>query len=117
MSQTIRQLVERDYKNDSNIKMQVDAIISELFNLPVPDHFCPVFIDLDPSQFLIQDGMLSAVVDVEAYAIGPREFDFVGLEYVLDELSAASFLNGYSTILDPPIYLKIARCTATSTVC
>ncbi|ETT62821.1 phosphotransferase [Paenibacillus sp. FSL H8-0457] len=102
MSQTIRQLVERDYKNDSNIKMQVDAIISELFNLPVPDHFCPVFIDLDPSQFLIQDGMLSAVVDVEAYAIGPREFDFVGLEYVLDELSAASFLNGYSTILDPP---------------
>lgn len=109
MSQTIRQLVERDYKNDSNIMMQVDAIISELFILPLPDHFCPVFIDLDPSQFLIQDGMLSAVVDVEAYAIGPREFDFVGLEYVLDEISAVSFLNGYSTILDPPDLSKYRK--------
>ncbi|MEK5057935.1 phosphotransferase [Paenibacillus sp. FSL H7-0326] len=109
MSQTIRQLVERDYKHDSKIKAQVESIINELFVLPVPDYFCPVFIDLDPSQFLIQDGMLSAVVDVEAYAIGPREFDFVGLEYVLDEKSAASFLKGYSTILDPPDISKYRK--------
>ncbi|QJD82933.1 phosphotransferase [Cohnella herbarum] len=102
LSQTIRQLVERDYWNDSKIKALLDAMILELGDLPMPDHFCPVFIDLDPSQFLIQDGMLLAVVDVEAYAVGPREFDFVGLEYVLDEISATSFLNGYSTILDPP---------------
>ncbi|CAG7644817.1 phosphotransferase family protein [Paenibacillus allorhizosphaerae] len=102
LSQTMRQLVERDYVNDSKIKVWLDAMIRELGVLPVPDHFCPVFIDLDPSQFLIQDGVLSAVVDVEAYAIGPREFDFVGLECVLDEKSAASFLKGYSTIQDPP---------------
>jgi aminoglycoside phosphotransferase (APT) family kinase protein len=68
----------------------------------VPDHFCPVFIDLDKLQFLIHDGMLSAVVDLEAYVVGPREFDFVGLEYQLHEISAVSFLKGYSTILDPP---------------
>ncbi len=102
LSQTIRQLVERDYVNDSKISAQLDAIILELGTLPVPDHFCPIFIDMDPSQFLTQDGILSAVVDVEAYVVGPREFDFVGLEYVLDEISATSFLNGYSTILDPP---------------
>lgn len=68
----------------------------------MPDHFCPVFIDLDKLQFLIHDGMLSAVVDLEAYVVGPREFDFVGLEYQLHEISAVSFLKGYSTILDPP---------------
>lgn len=73
-------------------------MIHELNVLPVPNHFCPIFIDLDPSQFLILNGMLSAVVDVEAYAIGPREFDFVGLEYVLDEVSVASFLKEYSTM-------------------
>ncbi|WP_422661248.1 aminoglycoside phosphotransferase family protein [Paenibacillus sp. EC2-1] len=109
MSQTIQHLVERDYMHDRKIKAQVDDIISQLIDLPVPYHFCPVFIDLDPSQFLIKDGMLSAVVDVEAYAIGPREFDFVGLEYVLDETSAASFLEGYSTILAPPDISKYRK--------
>ncbi|PYI53186.1 aminoglycoside phosphotransferase [Paenibacillus flagellatus] len=102
LSQTMQTLVERDYANDGKIQARLDAIIGELRMLPVPDHFCPVFIDLDPSQFLMQDGLLSAVVDVEAYALGPRELDFVGLEYVLDEASAAPFLNGYSTVLAPP---------------
>lgn len=46
--------------------------------------------------------MLSAVVDVEAYAVGPREIDFIGLEYVLDEKSAEAFLGGYSKQLQPP---------------
>jgi len=102
LSETVRQLVERDYADDSKITGKLDAMIRELGSLSVPDHFCPVFIDLDSSQFLVQDGMLSAVVDVEAYAVGPRELDFVGLEYVLDERSAASFLEGYSTVLAPP---------------
>lgn len=102
LSQTMQQLVERDYSNDIKIKAQLDAMHDELRVMPVPDHFCPVFIDLDPSQFLLQDGLLSAVVDVEAYAIAPRELDFVALEYVLDERSSASFLKGYSSILHPP---------------
>ncbi|WP_274648813.1 phosphotransferase family protein [Paenibacillus humicola] len=112
MSQTMRLLVERDYKHDSKIRLVAEAMVSRLVDLPVPDHFCPVLIDLGPSQFLIQDGRLSAVVDVEAYAIAPREFDFVGLEYVLDEKSAVPFLNGYSTILPPPDlsnYRKVYR--------
>lgn len=76
--------------------------------MPVPEHFCPVIIDLDPSRFLIRDGMLSAVVDVEAYVVGPRELDFIGLEYLLEEESAAAFLQGYSTLLSPP-HLKRYR--------
>ncbi|MCR2822771.1 aminoglycoside phosphotransferase family protein [Lederbergia panacisoli] len=102
LSQTMRELVECDYEEDNKIKALLDSMIRKLSVLPVPDHFCPVFIDLDPSQFLVKDEILSAVVDVEAYAIGPREFDFIGLEYMLDETSAASFLTGYSTILIPP---------------
>jgi aminoglycoside phosphotransferase (APT) family kinase protein len=67
---------------------------------------------LDPSQFLVQNGKLSAVVDVEAYAVGPRELDFVGLEYVLDETAVAPFLKGYASILQPPdisVYRKAYR--------
>ncbi|WP_256256482.1 hypothetical protein [Paenibacillus sp. BC26] len=41
-------------------------------------------------------------MDVEAYAVGPRELDFVGLEYVLDERAAIPFLEGYATVLAPP---------------
>lgn len=107
LAHTICQLVERDYTNDGKIMSQLDAALRELADLPAPDHFCPVFIDLDPSQFLIEGGMLSAVVDVEAYAVGPREFDFIGLEYVLDEQSAVSFLSGYSSIMQPP---ELSRC-------
>jgi len=102
LSDTIRQLVERDYANESAIEAHLDVVMQELGVLPVPDYFCPVFVDLDPSQFLTHDGVLSAVVDVEAYVVAPREFDFIGLEYVLDERSAACFLQGYSTILEPP---------------
>ncbi|WP_274366285.1 phosphotransferase [Paenibacillus thermotolerans] len=102
LSQTMQRLVERDYANDSQIKAKLGAMLQDLKALPVPDYFCPVFIDMDPSQFLIQDEMLSAVVDVEAYVVGPREFDFIGLEYLLDEISVVSFLKGYSSILNPP---------------
>ncbi|SDX03635.1 phosphotransferase [Paenibacillus sp. CF384] len=102
LASTMRQLIEIDYANDIKIKAQLNAMLHALDVLPVPQHFCPIFIDLDSSQFLCEDGVLSAVVDVEAYAVGPRELDFVGLEYVLDERSAAAFLKGYSSILAPP---------------
>ena len=40
---------------------------------------------MDPTQFLSDGTTITGLVDTEAYAIAPREFEFIGLEYVLTE--------------------------------
>ena len=40
---------------------------------------------MDPTQFLSDGSTITSLVDTEAYAIAPREFEFIGLEYVLTE--------------------------------
>lgn len=59
-------------------------------------------IDIDPSQFLTDGSQLTGIVDTEAYVIAPRELDFIGLEYILDEQSAAEFRAGYESLLPIP---------------
>ncbi|WP_256256483.1 phosphotransferase [Paenibacillus sp. BC26] len=53
LARTMQQLVELDCTNDTKIKDQLDAMLHALDVLPVPAHFCPIFIDLDSSQFLM----------------------------------------------------------------
>lgn len=57
---------------------------------------------MDPTQFLSDDQSITGLVDTEAYAIAPREFDFIGLEYVLTEKEAHAFKQGYETIMPIP---------------
>jgi aminoglycoside phosphotransferase (APT) family kinase protein len=106
LAQTIEQLVVRDCRDEPKIAQLLGEMLQTLSGLSVPEHLCPILVDMDPSQFLTQDGMISAIVDVEAYAVAPRELDFIGLEYVLDEPSSQAFMIGYSTVLDiPDIYI------------
>lgn len=102
LSQAMTIIVDREHHHTSKIRLYLESILKELSELPSPEHFCPILIDLDPSQFLVEDGKISAIVDIEAYAVGPREFDFIGLEYVLDETASRSFINGYEEILQLP---------------
>ncbi|TNJ68107.1 aminoglycoside phosphotransferase [Paenibacillus hemerocallicola] len=102
LAQAMKGIAEREYPSDSHIRTSLDPILEQLHDLPHPQHFCPILVDMDPSQFLAEAGKITAIVDTEAYVIAPREFDFIGLEYVLDEASSASFLNGYTTILGIP---------------
>ncbi|UVI33145.1 aminoglycoside phosphotransferase family protein [Paenibacillus spongiae] len=102
LAQAMRLLVQRDYQQDSPIKDRLEPILEELRGLPVPPSFSPILVDMDPSQFLADNGKLSAIVDIEAYVVAPRELDFVGLEYILDHESSKSFVSGYTTILDLP---------------
>jgi hypothetical protein len=107
LAEAMKLLVERDYVNNSEIRERLEHMTNELSALPVPQHFCPILVDLDPSQFLTDNGMISAIVDTEAYVVAPRELDFIGLEYVLDEQASKAFLAGYTTILDIP---ELANC-------
>ena len=51
----------------------------------LPKHFVPIMLDLRWDQFLQKEGRLSALVDLDAFAIGPRELELVLLECLLDQ--------------------------------
>ena len=112
LAEAIRTMAEREYPEDSKIRKMAGEILEELESLPVPDWFCPILPDMDPSQFLSEDGRITAIVDIEAYAVGPRIFDFIGLEYVFDKEASGPFLEGYRSVLDVPSlsgYRKVYR--------
>ncbi|GIP40161.1 hypothetical protein J31TS4_34410 [Paenibacillus sp. J31TS4] len=102
LADVMTQLVERDYGEEPNIRDRLPEILVELSALPAPSHLCPILMDLDPSQFLAEQGRLSAIVDIEAYVAAPRELDFIGLEYLLKEEDLRPFLAGYTAILPIP---------------
>lgn len=60
-----------------------------------PTYFCPMMPDLRWDQFLLHDGQLSALVDLDAFVWGPVEMEFVLLEYVLTAQQWQIFATHY----------------------
>lgn len=73
-----------------------------LCDLAPPEYSSFVLVDIDPSQFLAVNGIITGLVDTEAYVIAPRELDFIALEYVLNRRSAKLISEGYEAILSIP---------------
>lgn len=59
----VQRLVDREHGDHCKIWHYLDPILQTLATLPTPEYFCPIMVDLDPSQFLAERGILSAVVD------------------------------------------------------
>jgi len=98
----MKEIVNEFYLDNSkivNYLPQMEQILSEL---PIPEYTTFVLVDIDPSQFIAQKGIITGLVDTEAYVIAPREFDFIALEYVLDSRSAKLISEGYEFILPIP---------------
>jgi hypothetical protein len=77
--------------------------------LPPPAAGALVLPDIFPPQFLARDGRVTAIVDVDAYVVGPRELDLVGLELFLDEVTAAHVARGYREIAELPALESVRR--------
>ncbi|PEC19611.1 nitrate reductase [Bacillus cereus] len=101
-------LVNMFYSDNTSIYNAFHTFESQLSSLPMPKETTFVLIDMDPTQFLSDGTSITGLVDTEAYAIAPQEFDFVGLEYVLTEKEAYAFKRGYETIMPIP-YLDECR--------
>nr|WP_239534519.1 hypothetical protein [Priestia taiwanensis] len=102
MCTVMRKLVAHFYRDDREIASylpELERIAKGLLS-PVASNL--ILVDMDPTQFLLMGNQISGLVDTEAYAIAPRELDFVALEYLLDERSARAFQEGYSSILELP---------------
>ncbi|MDA1753588.1 nitrate reductase [Bacillus cereus] len=102
-----KELVNRFYSDNVSIRNAFPTFEQQLASLPVPREATLVLIDMDPTQFLSDGTTITGLVDTEAYAIAPREFDFIGLEYVLTEKETRAFKSGYETIMPIP---QLERC-------
>ena len=103
VSTTMVEIVKRFYSDEAAIKAKLSEITELLEHLPAPSCSSLVLVDMDPTQFLSDGKAITGLVDTEAYVIAPRELDFIGLEYVLDERSVEHFKNGYERIKEFPI--------------
>ncbi|MEK4564993.1 phosphotransferase [Alkalihalobacillus sp. FSL R5-0424] len=102
VSETMSQLVSNFYKDQIDFIETLQIAQQQLKHIPQLESSTFVLIDMDPTQFLTDGNVITGLVDTEAYVVAPRELDFIGLEYVLDEQSAAAFKEGYQTVLEPP---------------
>jgi len=66
------------------------------------DSFVPIMLDLRWDQMLQQQGQLSAIVDMDAFVVGPRELELVLLEYQLNEHQADIFIHEYQASAEWP---------------
>ena len=99
---TLWSLVDRHYREEPEVEALLEPICMAAQALPAPEAGALVLPDLDPSQFLWNGERITALVDTEAYVVGPRELDFIALEYVLDEPQARAVAEGYRRVLPLP---------------
>ncbi|MES5954741.1 nitrate reductase [Bacillus fungorum] len=102
-----KELVNMFYSVNESIQNAFPTFESQLSSLPAPKEATLVLIDMDPTQFLSDGSTITGLVDTEAYAVAPREFDFISLEYVFTEKEAHAFKQGYETIMPIP---NLAEC-------
>ena len=100
------ELVSRFYLDQERIEGKLLEINDLLDRLPAPELSTFVLVDMDPTQFLSNSKVITGLVDTEAYVIAPRELDFIGLEYVLDEKAAMNFKIGYENVMEIPNLTK-----------
>lgn len=100
--ESMSEMIKRFYSENEPIKNKFLDIKEQLLKVPSPNWTTFVLVDMDPTQFLSDGKVITGLVDTEAYVIAPREFDFIGLEYVLDEKSVIEFKKGYERLLKIP---------------
>jgi aminoglycoside phosphotransferase (APT) family kinase protein len=75
-----------------------DQAIAQALSLEI-DTFCPIMLDLRWDQMLHRQGDLCAIVDMDAFVIGPKELELVLLEYQLTAKQAVLFKHRYEQLI------------------
>ena len=91
----LRRLTEERDGDQEVILSRVEEASRQINELADPAYFSLILPDLKPSQFKQKDGRLYALVDIESHVVGPRELDWIALEYSLTERDVRPFTAGY----------------------
>lgn len=99
LQQTLDVLID---KQASDIPAEIiEQAMTQLSSLQV-DNFVPIMVDLRWDQLRVLDTGDIAVVDLDAFVIGPRELELVLVEYLLTAQQAAIFKTAYQQHLSWP---------------
>jgi hypothetical protein len=99
---TMARLVDQYFTDRADLVRALDGMLARAASIR-PGAFSPVMIDIDSTQYLCQpSGEMSALVDTDAYVFGPRELDFINLEYLLTAEQARVFAGGYAEVRPLP---------------
>lgn len=93
---TLRQLVWFAWQDDAEVSQILASYLNEAEQLPSLTHLSLIMPDISPSQFLYEQGHLSAIIDLESYVWGPRELELVAIELLLT--SGDAFREGYESV-------------------
>ncbi len=102
VARSMKRIIDEFYLDNRKIVEYLPEMQRILWDMPAPENSSFVLFDIDPTQFLVDHGIITGLVDTEAYVIAPREFDFIALEYVLNGRSAELISEGYETIMALP---------------
>jgi aminoglycoside phosphotransferase (APT) family kinase protein len=108
LAQVIDDITSKYYRDQSELFIN-DDIIQELVDLPAPPNSSYVMVDLDSRQMLFDDHRITAIVDTEAYVIGPRELDLITLECSLSAEGAKALKKGYESVDVFPDLIKYRK--------
>lgn len=102
LAMTLRLLAHTFFVDDAAIMALLPDMTALALRLPPPENLTFIHLDIDPTQFLTDGERVTALVDTEAVVLGPRELDFLALEYVFGAAEAAAFAKGYAGVLPLP---------------
>lgn len=102
LKSTMAYLHRRYYANDRELSHWHKELSHALDNLPPFSAGVPILMDMDPSQFLSQQGRITAIVDTELYVVGPPQLELVALEYLLDDINSQIFQQAYCQVAPWP---------------
>lgn len=91
-----------NYYAGTRLSGMLDEMCKAATELRLPVAGALVMPDISPGQFLKEGGRIAAMIDVDAYVVGPRELDLVCLEFFIDDRAAALISKGYSEICPLP---------------
>ncbi len=86
----------------------LDEVVEQAGKIKV-ENFVPVMVDLRWDQFLQQDGIINALVDLDAFVFAPRELEWVLLEYLLDQQQMSEFCKAYQQIVTAPDLSQVRK--------
>ena len=90
------------YPEDARLSRLVDDMCAAATELPPPNEGALVMLDIFPGQFLQKEHRIVAMIDVDAYVVGPRELDFICLEFFIDDRAGTLISRGYNEIRSLP---------------
>lgn len=91
-----------NYYAGTRLSGMLDEMCTSATELSPPTAGALVMPDIFPGQFLEEGGRIAAMIDVDAYVVGPRELDLICLELFVDDRAATLIGKGYREICPLP---------------